>query len=180
MSITAFPVLARILRERNLRRSRVGTLAIACAVVDEVTGWGILACITALIRASRSVVPIWLTLTGSLAFAVFMIVVVRPMLKRLEVAGDRAIGMVVSSSWFRATPSSQIHLLFGAASCRRCHASPRLAAGVDGTVLPDCLMHLPLRIHGCSNNGLVRAAVFGLILAVAVAGKWGGRPLRRG
>jgi len=51
MSITAFPVLARILTERNMLSSRLGTVAIACAAVDDVTGWCILAYIVVLIRA---------------------------------------------------------------------------------------------------------------------------------
>jgi Kef-type K+ transport system membrane component KefB len=49
MSITAFPVLARILAERALLGTRMGTLAIACAAVDDVTGWCVLAFIVALI-----------------------------------------------------------------------------------------------------------------------------------
>src|SRR5690242_6463802 len=47
MSITAFPVLARILTERNMLQSRLGTMAITCAAVDDVTGWCILAYIVA-------------------------------------------------------------------------------------------------------------------------------------
>jgi Kef-type K+ transport system membrane component KefB len=43
MSITAFPVLARILRDRGLNRTRMGNLAMACAAVDDVTAWGLLA-----------------------------------------------------------------------------------------------------------------------------------------
>ena len=65
MSITAFPVLARILNERNMLGSRLGTVAIACAAVDDVTGWCILAYIVVLIRSSHSGTPIWVTLGGS-------------------------------------------------------------------------------------------------------------------
>ena len=83
MSITAFPVLSRILGERKLLRSRAGTVAIASAAVDDVTGWCILACITVLIRPSTPV-PIGLTIVGSLAFAALMILVVRPYLSRLD------------------------------------------------------------------------------------------------
>src|SRR2546427_851923 len=49
MSITAFPVLARILTERDMLQSRLGTVAIACAAVDDVTGWCIFAYIVLLI-----------------------------------------------------------------------------------------------------------------------------------
>jgi K+:H+ antiporter len=58
MSITAFPVLARILTERNALGSRLGTVAIACAAVDDITGWCILAYIVALIRAAERPSPI--------------------------------------------------------------------------------------------------------------------------
>src|SRR5450755_510477 len=73
MSITAFPVLARILNERNMLGSRLGTVAIACAAVDDVTGWCILAYIVVLIRSSHSGTPIWVTLGGVVGFALLMI-----------------------------------------------------------------------------------------------------------
>src|SRR5262249_10868746 len=46
MGVTAFPVLARILADRKLVNTRVGTLAISCAAVDDVTAWCLLAVIT--------------------------------------------------------------------------------------------------------------------------------------
>src|SRR5439155_15938519 len=64
MSITAFPVLARILTERDMLQSRLGTVAIACAAVDDVTGWCILAYIVLLIRSAHTATPIWLTVGG--------------------------------------------------------------------------------------------------------------------
>ena len=52
MSITAFPVLARILEERGLGQDdAVGTTAIACAAVDDVTAWCVLAVVVAIVRA---------------------------------------------------------------------------------------------------------------------------------
>jgi Kef-type K+ transport system membrane component KefB len=68
MSITAFPVLARILAERDMLGSRLGTVAIACAAVDDVTGWCILAYIVVLIRSAHSSISIWWTITGILVF----------------------------------------------------------------------------------------------------------------
>src|SRR5688500_11730614 len=47
MSITAFPVLARILTERNLHKTKVGAIAITCAAVDDVTAWCMLAVVVA-------------------------------------------------------------------------------------------------------------------------------------
>src|SRR5678816_1150191 len=54
MSVTAFPVLARILRERNLVRTPLGTMAIACAAIDDVTAWCILAAVVVIVRATGS------------------------------------------------------------------------------------------------------------------------------
>jgi Kef-type K+ transport system membrane component KefB len=68
MSITAFPVLARILAERDMLSSRLGTVAIACAAVDDVTGWCILAYIVVLIRSAHSSTSIWLTIAGIMVF----------------------------------------------------------------------------------------------------------------
>ena len=84
MSITAFPVLARILTERDLLGSRLGTIAIACAAVDDVTGWCILAYIVLLIRSAHSASPIWLTVGGLLGFALFMIYVVRALVTAIS------------------------------------------------------------------------------------------------
>src|SRR6266481_8810244 len=84
MSITAFPVLARILTERDLLGSRLGTVAIACAAVDDVTGWCILAYIVLLIRSGNSGSSIWLTVGGLIAFALVMVYGVQRLLRRFE------------------------------------------------------------------------------------------------
>ena len=72
MSITAFPVLARILAERNMLASRLGTVAIACAAVDDVTGWCILAYIVVLIRSAHSATSIWMTIGRIVVFGLAM------------------------------------------------------------------------------------------------------------
>lgn len=84
MSVTAFPVLARILVERDMMQTRLGTVAIACAAVDDVTGWCILAYIVVLIRAAHGTTSIWVTLGGILVFALIMIYGVRFLLRGLE------------------------------------------------------------------------------------------------
>src|SRR5215471_19323378 len=86
MSITAFPVLARILTERNMLNSRLGTVAIACAAVDDVTGWCILAYIVLLIRSANSGHPIWLTVGGLIGFALIMIYGVQRLLRGFELS----------------------------------------------------------------------------------------------
>jgi Kef-type K+ transport system membrane component KefB len=123
MSITAFPVLARILTERGLLRSRMGTMAIACAAVDDVTGWCILAYIVVLVRVTHASRPAWVTIAGSLAYVLVMLLVVRRFLPAFERAfrkrdrlSDNLIAgivvLVLASAL--ATEWLGIHLLFGA------------------------------------------------------------------
>src|SRR5450631_4143956 len=80
MSITAFPVLARILTERKLLGSRVGTLSIACAAVDDVTGWCILAYIVVLVRSEKASTPAWLMIGAALAYVLIMVFGIRRLL----------------------------------------------------------------------------------------------------
>lgn len=124
MSITAFPVLARILQERKMMHSRLGTVAIACAAVDDVTGWIILAYIVVLIRAAHSPTSIWVTLGGIVVFALIMIYGVQGLLHRIFLNAYEKWGhlsenrmafmilLVLASSLL--TESLGIHLLFGA------------------------------------------------------------------
>lgn len=84
MSVTAFPVLARILTERKLLQTKVGAVTITCAAVDDVTAWCILAGVVLLVRAGEATIPFWLTLIGSGAFAAFMLFAARPLLRRLN------------------------------------------------------------------------------------------------
>jgi Kef-type K+ transport system membrane component KefB len=81
MSITAFPVLARILTERNLLHSKVGSIAISCAAVDDITAWCLLAALIVKVRSGAGT-SLLLTLGGLLAYVGLMILVVRPLLGR--------------------------------------------------------------------------------------------------
>jgi Kef-type K+ transport system membrane component KefB len=82
MSITAFPVLARILQDRRMSRTHLGSTAITCAAVDDVTAWSILAFVVA-IASSTSIVGSVLNLLLVAAFVTAMVFVVRPVLPRL-------------------------------------------------------------------------------------------------
>jgi Kef-type K+ transport system membrane component KefB len=123
MSVTAFPVLARILTERNMLRTRVGSVAIACAAVDDVTAWCILAAIVVIVRASTLELPVWLTVSGLAVFVLLMGLVVRPALRRLEMVYEKRgnltqdliaiiLLVVLASGW--ATESLGVHAFFGA------------------------------------------------------------------
>ena len=83
MSITAFPVLARILQERELSKTRLGIITISCAAADDITAWSILAVIVAIAKAGSllgAAVPIFL----SILYVTFMITAVRPLLVRFS------------------------------------------------------------------------------------------------
>ncbi len=82
MSITAFPVLARILTEKNLQNSRLGTLALTCAAVDDVTAWCLLA-VAISVAGSNSVVGALPVIVLALLYVGFMFLVGRPLLERL-------------------------------------------------------------------------------------------------
>jgi Kef-type K+ transport system membrane component KefB len=122
MSITAFPVLARILAEHGLLRTRLGALAIACAAIDDAIAWCLLAFVIAGVR-SEGLADAVATTVLAIAFVAFMWLVARPMLRRMvdhlgtppRVTADAfallLLGMLVSA-W--ATERIGIHLIFGA------------------------------------------------------------------
>src|SRR5215510_7837743 len=82
MSITAFPVLARILEDRGLAQTTLGSIAITCAAVDDVTAWCILALVIALVK-STGIAGSAITIGLTLVFALLMFFVVRPQLARV-------------------------------------------------------------------------------------------------
>jgi len=191
MAITAFPVLARILTDTGLHRTRIGALAITCAAVDDVTAWCILAVVVAIVNATGPADAI-ATVLLALAFVGFMIFVIRPLLDRIaSVKPDRGrIGATVMSgllvalflsAW--ATEAIGIHAIFGAfmfgAVLPRSHS---IAAQVterleDVTVL--FLLPVFFAVVGLSTRlGLVSGSelwwLTGLIVAIAIIGKLGG------
>jgi Kef-type K+ transport system membrane component KefB len=82
MSVTAFPVLARILTERSMHRTPTGVLALACAAVDDVLAWIMLAVVLAVIRSS-GLGDLLILVAESVTFVLLMFTVVRPRLRLL-------------------------------------------------------------------------------------------------
>ncbi|HEV8246651.1 MAG TPA: cation:proton antiporter, partial [Polyangiaceae bacterium] len=80
MSVTAFPVLARILTDRGMHTSRLGTVALACAAVDDATAWCLLAFVVSIVKAEPGRVLITVSLTGGYIAA--MLLLVRPLVLR--------------------------------------------------------------------------------------------------
>ena len=192
MSITAFPVLARILTEQNLLRTRVGALTIACAAVDDVTAWCILAGVVLLVRAGSVTIPFWLTLFGTAAYAGLLFFGVRRALRRIE-ARYRSrnkitqhmlaiiLLLVLASAW--VTEWLGIHALFGAflmgAIMPKDHGFVRALTEKMEHLIVVLLLPLFFAFTGLRTSvGLVSGAQMwlfcGLIIAVAIAGKFGG------
>lgn len=122
MSITAFPVLARIITENNLQGTRLGTLALTCAAVDDVTAWCLLAVAIAVAREG-TIMSAFPTIIESILYIVFMLTVGRWFLQRLSTYHQRTgrlsqlvialiyMGVVASAL---ITELIGIHLIFGA------------------------------------------------------------------
>lgn len=122
MSITAFPVLARIIQERGMQRTRLGTVALTCAAADDVTAWCILAAVIAIVKAGSGLSALF-TILASLVYILFMFTVLRPFLKRVgDIYSDREsiskpvvallLLVLIGSAW--TTEIIGIHALFGA------------------------------------------------------------------
>jgi hypothetical protein len=99
MSITAFPVLARILTDANALRTRVGAIAIACAAVDDVTAWCILAALLLLVRSGSATFPLWAMLSGSAAYSALMLFGARRWLLRLESISPPRLQFAKDAGW---------------------------------------------------------------------------------
>jgi K+:H+ antiporter len=89
MSITAFPVLARILAERRMLTRPVGALTITCAAIDDVTAWFLIALATA-IAVAGTASDVFVTIAEAAAFCLVMGLLVRPFLGRVSTAFDEA------------------------------------------------------------------------------------------
>jgi len=123
LSITAFPVLAHILKERGMTRTFLGSTALTCAAVNDATAWAILAFVVAIAHAS-SLASTAIGLGLVVVFVALMLIVVRPQLPRwlgvgnIEAAGPQrgmiaAVLLLILTSAL-ATELIGIHALFGA------------------------------------------------------------------
>jgi Kef-type K+ transport system membrane component KefB len=190
MSITAFPVLARILRDRGMDTTRIGTIAISCAAVDDVTAWCLLALVIAVARNQAG--SALLTAALVLAYVAFMLAAARPALRRLARRVDGSgeaprgavaavlIGLVASAL---ATDAIGIHALFGAFFLgalvpRGSRLGRELAARIEDLVvvllLPGFFAVTGLRTQLGLVHGLDQWLLCLAILAVACLGKMGG------
>jgi K+:H+ antiporter len=122
MSITAFPVLAGILKERSLLGTKLGAMAISCAAIDDASAWLLLAILTAIVHSAQSWSHLMTTLLWLPVFAAVMLSPVRRVLafaqgfypERISVTGMFSINilLLLAASWI--TERLGIHALFGA------------------------------------------------------------------
>ncbi|PZV07183.1 MAG: sodium:proton antiporter [Leptolyngbya sp.] len=122
MAITAFPVLARIITENNLQKSRLGTLALTCAAVDDVTAWCVLALAIAVTRTNTMVGAIP-TLIFSLIYIGLMVTLVQRFFRKLAKYYERkgTLSQLLVAGIYMAVVASAliteiigIHFIFGA------------------------------------------------------------------
>ena len=189
MSITAFPVLVRILRERGLGGTHIGDMATACAAVADVSVWCLLICVIAISQASSAKSALG-HVGMTLAWSILLLGVVRPMLSRLRFDQKHtgsAIALLVLFALASATIAELIgvHALFGAFIAGAAIAShPGLRATILERIepLPLALL-LPLffaftglRTHINMLNSQDWLMCAGIVL-LATAGKLGGASL---
>ncbi len=191
MSITAFPVLARILTESNLHKTKVGAITITCAAVDDVSAWCLLAFVVAIARAS-GLQPALITALLSVGYVLVMFFMVRPFLHRLQLIYDRqsrlspnviAIIFLCILASACTTEAIGIHALFGAFLMGAImpkgtrfvrHLSEKLEDYTVVFLLPIFFAYtgLKTRIGLLDTQELWLYTL--LIIAVACAGKFGG------
>ncbi|MBS1774335.1 MAG: cation:proton antiporter [Bacteroidetes bacterium] len=122
MSITAFPVLARIIRERKFQDDRVQTIAMTSAAFNDVSGWCILAFVIAIVKA-HSFYNSFYTLGATVAYMIVMFFIVRPLLSRFSktrsknnIVKQSTVAIILLMMLLSAlcTEMIGIHALFGA------------------------------------------------------------------
>jgi Kef-type K+ transport system membrane component KefB len=194
MSITAFPVLARILQEHGLIRSQLGTMALTCAAVNDVTGWCLLAVVVGLVQSGTGSGAVW-TIALAVLYTFFMLFVARPFLRRHSeiFIGEAqwspgllafAVIALLLSAW--VTEMIGIHALFGAflmgvAMPEHNGFKEKLNARIHD-VTTVILLPLFFAFTGLRTQiGLLDDAqswlVCALVLLVAIVGKFGGATL---
>lgn len=132
MSITAFPVLARILQERNIARTSLGSTAITCAAVDDVTAWSIMALVVAIANAT-SLMASAFTVLLACVFIVVMMLGVRRVLPHW--IGNEQLGREEPSS---GTLGIIVCVVIAAALCTEVIGIHALfGAFLAGAVMPD-------------------------------------------
>jgi Kef-type K+ transport system membrane component KefB len=190
VSVTAFPVLARILTDRRMQKTRTGVIALTCAAVDDVSAWCLLALVVGVAKAEAgSALP---TVVLSVGYILLMLGGIRPFVerhvRRMELRGESTqtaiamvfVGLLLSTL---ATEAIGIHAIFGAFALGAIlpHDS-RLARELIGKLedvvlvlfLPAFFAFTGMRTQIGLISGFENWMICGVIILIACAGKFGG------
>lgn len=191
MAITAFPVLARILTDREMDGTRLGTVAMACAAADDATAWCLLAMVVGIVQTD--VTDALRVVLSSMAYIGAMFLIVRPLLHAWSKRWDDTrsplpqyililglVGVLLSAL---ATEVIGIHAIFGAflagaviphGSRLANELSTRLRDSVTILLLPAFFAFTGMRTQIGLVSGWENWFVCGMIIFVATLGKFGG------
>jgi Kef-type K+ transport system membrane component KefB len=188
MSITAFPVLARILKDRNLTQSPLGSTALACASIDDVTAWCILALVISIVQ-STGLSQALLTFGLTILFIAVMLLLIKP---RLEVIVEQRLQSPAKASLTLSgilafalgcalfTETIGIHALFGgflagvvmpSTPVVQTFLRDRIESFSTAVLLPLFFVFTGLRTQITLLNDLNSWLICLAIIVVAVAGK---------
>ncbi len=189
MSITAFPVLARILTDRQLSKTDLGAIALACAATDDVSAWCLLALVVGVAQAKVSEALVVTVLT--ILYIALMFAVVRPLVAKFlpryspdgltpSVMAVILVGVLLSAL---ATEAIGIHAIFGAFlfgaviphdSLVAREITRKLQDFVTTLLLPAFFAFTGMRTQIGLLDDWQQWLVCLAIIAVATAGKFGG------
>lgn len=190
MSITAFPVLARILTDRRMQRTELGVLSLGCAAVNDVTAWCLLAFVVSLVSAR--VGGAFETLAFTLIYIVAVVKILRPLMARFAARVDRrgtlsqADVAVVLVAIFGSSVAAEyigIHAIFGAFllgvivphdGVLARDLGHRMEDFVVVLLLPAFFAFTGMRTSLGLVSGVDQWMICALIVAVACLGKIGG------
>jgi len=194
MSITAIPILGRIMVELNLNRTRIGSLTISAAAADDASGWIILAVITAIARSALDPAKLGIMILETVGFALAMVWLVRPLLKKWTAhqmrtrggklsLGALAVVLLLMLAAAAATNLIGIFSIFGAFFLGatlydqhefRAAVQERLRDFVTVFFLPIFFTYTGLRTDIGTMSGRTLWIMCGLVLLAAFVGKFGG------
>jgi K+:H+ antiporter len=189
MSITAFPVLARILTDRGMQKTHLGIIALGCAATDDLTAWCLLAFVVGKVQAKLGGAFVVLGLTA--AFIAIMLLVVRPATARLlarlgETQLTRGVVALIFAAVLLSALTAEgigIHAIFGAFLLGAITPHDSVVARefpkkfeelVTVLLLPAFFAFTGMRTQIDLVSGLEHWLICGLIIVVATAGKFGG------
>jgi len=189
LSVTAFPVLARILTDRKIDKTELGVVALSCAAVDDVTAWCLLAFVSGVVRSEVS--GAFEIIGLSLLYIAVMLVLIRPLAGRLiamthgKGLSPTAVTIVFGALLVSALTTERIgiHAVFGAFLLgvvipHDSHIAQSLKAGLEQVVtvllLPAFFAYTGMRTQIGLVSGWEQWLICGLIILFASIGKFGG------